>query len=267
MMRFAYVSLFLLLFLGPVAIAQSPDTPIWMGVGKYAEYAFESVGIWFLNGTIVDFEDETSAVFRWKCVDLNDTEAKFVIEITYTGEKQKIRLSSEVYINLASRGVMLPNGTYLGKTRLWLPAYPTQDEDIILWDHPLVYGKVIDVGGGMTGTPQGSQRIFIVEASGAICGRSWDIGGFYDIDTGVAIDPSLDCEPTLLALGIVDPRRSGIIRFSDTNIDLGPRDLWPEILDFIIFATPAAILIAVSILLYRRRKRKGRRRPEIASQE
>jgi len=225
-----------------------------MEVGKYAEYEFESESIVFLNRTYL--ANDASLTYRWTCLELNGTFAKLNISISFVGEKQ-IFLSTLLYVNLVNREVIMDNGTLMGRTRLWAFAYPEKGVKIF-WENPPynLTEEVIDVGSGWSQTPQGAQKIFILDASGAVQGRAIAFSGLYDLDTGIMIDGSFDDEPTLRALGIIDVGRVGVIQFKDTNINLGPKELWPEILNLLLFVSPMVVFMVILVLVYRRRTRK-----------
>jgi hypothetical protein len=236
-----------------------------MKQGAYAEYRFDSGSVFFLNGTFLKLADGALATYRWKCVELNETVAKLNISIAFRDERRDIRLSTEVHVNTIDRNVIQSNGAFLGKTRLWATPNPEKDEMLILWDGPpdKLVGRVIEVE-GWSSTPQGAQRVFMVEGNGTILRRSAFLIMLYDFDTGAMIEGSLDREATLLALGIVDSGRSGLMQFIDTNINLGPRELWPEILNLLVTATPIAALVSAFVLVvwFRRRGRRSGRSQE-----
>jgi hypothetical protein len=241
-----------------VVVVQSSRnlTQLWMKVGTYAEYKFQSTGPIFLNMTL--FNINATATFRWECVDLNETLAKLSLSITFAGEPQDIHFSTELYVNIITREVILRNGTLIGKTRLWAPAFPEEKETVFLWDIPpdRVVGKVSNLR-GTQGTPQGYQQVFMVEGNGTFMGRLTSFIMFYDLDTGVMTSGILWYEATLLPFEIAHPGTMGTINFTDTNIDLGPPELWPEIATFLMIIAPIAVFLVIFIFVYRHRKRKS----------
>lgn len=229
-----------------------------MKVGVFCEYKFQSTGIWFLNMTFISFN--STATFRWECVELNETYAKLNVSIAFNGIDQDARdifFSTDLYVDIVTREVVLQNGTLIGKTRLWAPAYPYINEEVFLWDNPpdRVVGKVIYIGGDQ-GTPQGYQKTFIVEGNGTFMGEPIGFIVIYDLDTGVMTSGTSMYEVTLLPFNIMYPGTSGSNYLSDTNIDLGPRDLWPDILRFIYIVVPIATFLGIFTFVYRRRKRR-----------
>jgi hypothetical protein len=244
--------------------------PTWLKKGAYAEYTSASGHMRIFNNTrssgsdSVDFVD---CVFRWECVDLNETTAKLKLTLTYTeterngkptGKEDK-QLTTEVYVNVLSRAVYLQNGTLIGTTHLWLPASLDPNTDIVMWDVPpdKITIKPTDTTSlGMT--PQGKQNAFMLAAygNGTISGMSVSFHGLWDLDTGVMIsDYPRDTEPTYIALGI--KRYMAILLFADTNIDLGPGDNPLDLRTIItIIAVPVAfVTIFVAVYMRRRKKR------------
>jgi hypothetical protein len=221
--------------------------PRWLREGVYARYEFPSGGITFSNGTWkhVNFE----AALQWECVDLEGGVAKLNISL-YLNETL---LSALVYVDLTSRDVTLPNGTYLGKTMLWLPANPAQDKLFELNKNQTARVQIRT----QTDTCQGLQRYFEAE------GEDLSIGGSYDLDTGVLIWTDWEYEPELLAFDIVDVGYHGSSGITATNIDLGPREWLFEILRNIPFILPIVGFALVSIFLYRRRRLKKRQRKQL----
>jgi hypothetical protein len=226
-----------------------------MKVGTYAEYKLQSTGIVFLNMTFFDIN--ATATFRWECVDLNETLAKLNVSITFNGETQDIHFSTELYVNIVTREVILQNGTLIGKTRLWAPAYPEENETVFLWDNPpdRVVGKVKGLR-GTQGTPQGYQQVFIVEGNGTFMGRPTGFLMFYDLDTGIMTSGTLWYEVTLLPFGIAYPGTQGTISFTNTNIDLGPRELWPEIVTSLLIIAPITVFLVIFTFVYKHHKHK-----------
>ncbi len=234
----------------------SEFSPIWMKEGAYAEYKFESVHIWFLNGTRVDFEDHADAVFRWECIEINETYAILNVTIAFQENGLQIKLSGNVSVELSTRRVIGSDGTVYGRTRLWLPSYPEEGDIFVMFDYPLMTAEVTDVGSFYRGTSQGAQYVFNIEGWGNVQGWPALFDGSYDVDAGVAISFDTSHEPLLDAVGIYEAGLSGTMTFSDTNIDLGPRNIWPEILYALLYSTPVLVFITIFVMVHRRRKRK-----------
>lgn len=237
--------------------AQPFGAPIWMKEGTFVQYEFRSPAVIFLNKTIISFEGDASVTWRWECIEINDDLAKLNVSMKFTGETRTLHLSKEVDVNTTSRQVFLTNGTLIGTTNLWAIANPTDGEEIIVWDAPpdRIVG-VVEIGGHWSNTPQGAQKIYDIDGKGTISGRSAIISSFHEVDTGIMIGGIINNEATLLALDIDSPLVSAFL-FTDTNIDLGPRELWPEILGLLPILIIVILFISVfMIFYYRRRKRR-----------
>ena len=240
--------------------AQSFGTPIWMKEGTFVQYEFKSSVVFFLNRTIFPFENDASATWRWECIELDDDLVTLNVSISFTGEKKSLFISKEVNVNTTNRQVMLSNGTLIGTTNLWAKANPTDGEEIVVWDAPP--DRILGVAekGGWSYTPQGAQKIYNLEGAGAINGRNALFDSLHDIDTGIMIAGIIHHEATLFALGIDSPGVSGRFLFTDTNIDLGPRELWPEILGLLPILLVVIVFISVFVILYRRRRKRRQHR-------
>jgi hypothetical protein len=221
-------------------------SPSWFKEGVYAKYETRH-SILFSNHMLL-FQGSQLA-FQWKCIKLDGTIAELNVSVAVDGTT---KFSAIVYVNIESREVNLPNGTYLGKTWLWLPANPSDNQTLELANNQTVQAKI----SGVMDTCQGPQKSFI-----AVNGFG---GGGYDLDTGIAIQPDLREEPTLLAIGILDMDGPTIV---DTNIDLGPRELWIDLVKFLIFISPAIPFIIVFAFLYYRREKKKRRKIALAAKK
>jgi len=254
------LSLFLVLLScdGSVVLASVNMAQLWMKVGTFAEYSFKVSTVFFLNETWMMLD--ATGVFRWQCIDLNESFAKINVSFTITGEEVNYHFSKIVYVNMNDRETILENGTTVGITRLWMPAYPEINDTVIEWDSPPLHANATVVGkGGNCGSPQGAQPQFSVDGKLINSERNVTLAfldAMYDLDTGVVMQPSFKYEPMFLAFNIEWPGVSGTIVFSDTNIDLGPRDLWPEIVTYLIIAPPIAVVAGIIIFLYKRHKRK-----------
>jgi len=157
-------------------------------------------------------------------------------------------LSTLVYVNLDDRNVTLENGAYLGKTYLWLESTPFDGETL-----ELTTGRTAVVAyKGSFGTPQGFQRIYVAEND--------RMGGYYALNSGVLIWSLFTDEPTLLALNISDPGYYGTSGITDTNIDLGPRDLMMDIIVLLPFALPIAVFVLVFALVVRQLRKRAKRK-------
>jgi len=240
--------------------AQTFGPPIWLNKDTFAQYEFKSSAIFFLNKTTIPFENDASATLRWECTEMNDDLATLNVSISFTGEKKSLFISKEVDVNTTSRQVFLSNGTLIGTTRLWAKANPTDGEEIVVWDVPpdKIVGSVEIRGFWSSNTPQGAQKIYDIEGKGTINGKNALFDSAHEVDTGIMIEGILSNEATLLALGIDTLGVNGQFSFSDTNVDLGPKEMLPEILGLLPILLVVILFISVFVILYYRRRKRRR---------
>ena len=240
--------------------AQSFGTPIWMKEGTFVQYEFKSSVVFFLNRTSFPFESDASVTWRWECTEINEDMAKLNVTIDFIGENKRLFLSTEVNVNTTSRQVFLLNGTLIGTTNLWAKANPTDGEEIVVWDTPP--DRILGVAEkrGWSYTPQGAQKIYNLEGAGTINGRNALFDSLHDIDTGIMIDGIIHHEATLFALDIDSLGVNGRFSFTDTNIDLGPRELWPEIFGLLPILIIVIVFVSVFVIFYHRRRKRRRYR-------
>lgn len=225
------------------------SSPVWFREGVYARYEFKTSFILFYNGT--HERSYSHVAYEWRCVSLEGDVAGLNVSVTFD---RTVQISTLVYVNTEDRNVTLLDGTYLGKTCLWLPASPEQNEIILLTDSKTAKIRI----GGWMATPQGAQKSFVAE--------NISLGGGYDLDTGVLITSSFREEPTLRALNIQD--LGGVVSFVATNIDLGPREWLMELLSAIPYTLPfIAVIVTFAFLLHKRQKKKKRKTALKAKQQ
>jgi hypothetical protein len=257
-----------------ICIVQSSSffAPTWLKKGTYVEYTYASGAMYFTTTTSGHFTSRSfrDAVFRWECVDLNETVAELKISLNYTVvggesvEEKTENLTTELWIKLSNRAVYQQNGTLLGTTHLWLPANPTPNDDIVLWDVPpdKVTLKPASINLHVK-TPQGVQVAYNVTSGLEISkGSPTVFKVLCDFNTGVMCSETLSHEPVWPALGIENWFPANMA-FADTNIDLGPPytpPLEPYVI-FLLIAVPVAFTI-VFIVVYGRRRRKRITREE-----
>lgn len=261
-MKYAAIIPFFLLIIQLVTVSASLFAPTWMKTSSYAEYEIKIPIFRFLNGTMSPPSEEgTSAIFRWECIELNDTMAKLEVSLDSGERDGGVHLSSAIYVDTISRSVFLLNGTLVGTTRLWFPAAPTQGQEIILWE--LSSDKIVGVANTGTAsepmffsTIQGVQRVFFVNGNGTINGQKIIFIPFtVDFDTGIMILGQFNNDAALLALGI--KQVIGSAQLVGTNIDLGARELSYDIRAALPFIAVIVALIIVFVAVYvRLRKRK-----------
>ena len=236
----------------PGALQSAYPTPVWFGEEVYVEYRSQSNGVMFVNGSLDIFDEPVEVSSYWKCVKFEDDVAELKVTVIYGG-KTNITLSAHVYVNLENRDVTSLDGKLIGKTCLWLHPYPKEGDAVVLLGKPPNYitGTVSEVKGSMK-TPQGYQKIFFADAEV----NGVPVSGGYDLDTGLLISRPIQGDGTLLALGLWDLGFLGAPSIAATNIDLGPRTLWPEIVTAMFVIVPIASFFVIFIAIYRRRARR-----------
>lgn len=226
-MKRCFLFIFLFLFLlTPTSYAQNNPPPSWIKAGAYAQYQFTSTGVAFHNHTLIEFKNNATGTFRWECTNLKNQIATLNISLSFNTTKS-FALFETVNVNISSREVFSTNGTFIGVTFLWGPTNITDGQNIILWNNPpdKIEGTTSILGNGAT--PQGLQKAYILQANGTISGKQTQIISFYDIDTGFFIDGYLTNDILLTVTGIHYFGINGMIKFNETNVNLGPSEQQP----------------------------------------
>jgi len=221
-----WILLFFLVF-PLLATPLSSGSPSWLKKGAYVKYG------------------SSSTAFRWECIDIDGNMAE--LNWSYSVNDTILR-SAVVRIDIQNRTTYLSNGTYLGKTVLWLPADPVQDEMIEVSDNNSYKAEVR----GWVFTIQGAQKIFYF----------YRISGFWDLDTGILLEA--DDDQAFAAAGF--PSFQGF-KIVETNIDLGPREWLPEIIYALPYLLPIIAFLVVFIFLLRRSQRKKKQREMLMSKQ
>jgi|WetSurMetagenome_2_1015567.scaffolds.fasta_scaffold31583_3 hypothetical protein len=259
-----------LIFLFFVVIAQEDVAtcqevpPDWMCVGAYAEYSFSSIGIAFINGTHFDAKNLAQIIFRWECLERNQTVAKLTSKLVLT-EENTITISTEVYVNLENRRVYFLNGTLIGATMLWVQANRKPSEELLLWDTP--NDRISSRTENFTvlvETPQGKQESLIVHAIGIIQERSVLINRAYDINTGIMVDGSISEDAIASSNGIDWYGRIGQIKFLNTNINLGTREF--NLYGFAFLGIPLFMVSILAFLILTSARKRIAKRKKVLNQ-
>jgi hypothetical protein len=268
----------------PIATAKDAFAPSWLKEGAYVKYQsylpgtteLGSLGFFNLSnpkfaGTNYTLPGQkidallniNSSSLTWRCVSVNDTMAKLQVTVDYVGkldwinsssEEVSLQRTAEVYVDLYTRGVYNADGAFLGTTHLWLPANPTNGQEIIVWEEG---SETITTP--VTVSEQGKQFTFRTGPSVTIKNNPLMLGLTYDLDTGLGVSENggqiFYWDPIFAAVGIAYGD-IGIV--SETNIDLGPEHseiYWNQILPYTII--PIAIVLLVATLLIKRKKKKN----------
>ena len=226
--------------------------PPWLKVGTYAEYNCVA----FPVGA-----KEKPFWFGWECTALNGMTA--TLNLSLIGLPAG-NFSAVVDILTNTRELVAANGTVLGRTFLWLPPnLKVGDRIIVDGRSPKeTISEVDESGGGSCRTSQGFQEIYTVIPVN-LTFRHAHIIGLFDLDTGLLIEgPPLDYTTILSCFGFAEV--GGYIQsFNTTNINLGPRYLYTEILTFLWdtlpISVPATVFItAVAVMVRKRRKKRSK---------
>jgi hypothetical protein len=241
--------------------------PTWLKTGTYAQYITGPNGLLLMNGSFPQVDHNSTKnsdiIFRWECLEQTGTTAKLNISIDWGPSEGGFHRTNVVYVDTVNRTVTLLNGTQIGTTRLWLPANPSQGQEITFWETSAekVLGTVNAGANGETlffNTVQGVQKGFYIDANGTIMGQQYFTpAACYDFDSGVALTNFLLFEPTVVALDIKEI--IGGSELAMTNIDLGPREISFDIRAALPYAAliSAIIIITVALVVRRRRKLKS----------
>ncbi len=271
----------------PAVAARDPFAPSWLKEGAYATYvtdregtAFvfnttdpQNKGLNYLNATTRDQVTYLNAILTWQCVSINGTTAKLQVTFDYVGKElfrfvgtemnriplnnEPLQLAGEAYVDLYTRAVYTTDGTLLGTTHLWLPANPSEGQDMVVWDVPpeteTLPARLENV---WFETIQGKQDGFqLGGGTVTVNGKPMNIMMSYDLDTGLGIDGYFQWDPIMAAIGISE---GNLEKFSDTNINLGPERTtinWTQILQYSIL--PIAIVLLIAAFVVRRKKKRN----------
>jgi len=70
-------------------------------------------------------------LFRWECLNLNNSVAEIKITVKIIGESKVFELSTRVFIDVESRDVYSTDGKFCGKTMLWLPTNLEEGDHVV----------------------------------------------------------------------------------------------------------------------------------------
>ncbi len=258
--------------------------PLWFREGVYVEFRGEfhdvdnyTTLLQFLNLSELRFKDLNFkergvlfSLFRWECLDFNGSMAELKILLRFFKGDDSFELSTCVFVDVDSRDVYSLDGEFCGKTMLWLPTN-LEVGDKVIFGYPECYveGTVTNKGYNIK-TPYGYQKCFEVDfdSNGPVNvtykNETYRISGLwnwldYDLDTGILIQtPHFMGEATLYALGGIR-RIFSIMLIYETNVDLGPSLIWPQILNIMFFVLPPAVFFVVVFFAVYWRRRKRRR--------
>jgi hypothetical protein len=269
--KFGVFAAFLVLSVYFIGVASADQfSPTWLKEGIYVKYTTDQVGYAYLANNSHPLGSDTlsfwNATFGWRCISINDTVAKLAVILNYVGKELNgislgnatLQLTSEVYVDLSTRAVYDLNGSLLGTTHMWVPANPSEDQDVVVWDVPpdkvVLPAKCNDV---WFLTIQGKQDGFSLEGTATINGKPRNFLLLCDQDTGLMVDGSFEWDPILTGAGVNALLLNGLVLLSDTNIDLGstydPTN-WSIIITFAIL--PLLAFIVLFVAFYKRMRKR-----------
>ncbi len=281
----------------PLVTARDSFAPSWLKEGAYVTYTCKiensaSIfdvdnpryeGLNYMNASLpFDGLRYSSATLTWRCITINTTTAKLQVTFDYFGKTlehntgaeptttsldgESLQRTGEVYVDLYTRAVYNADGVLLGTTHLWLPANPSDGQEIVVWDvEPKTITLPVSISSG-TETIQGPQDTFTFDSTSfqladTNSNSAKSIGLIYDLDTGLAVDGYFQWDPIMASVGIAD---SGLIGdglpntvVSDTNINLGLERAtinWTQILQYSIL--PIAVVLLVGAFVVRQKRKK-----------
>jgi hypothetical protein len=280
----------------PAVTARDSFAPSWLKEGVYityickdenVAYVFDVAdprfeGLNYLYAPSFDMITYSNASLTWRCVSVNATMAKLQVTFNYVGKTldhntgaewiktplngESFQRTGDVYVDLYTRAVYNSNGVLLGTTHLWLPANPSEGQEITVWDAP---PKIITIPVTMNPsyeTIQGTQDAFMFsDGNFKLNDTQTSVATMillvYDLDTGLAVDGVFSWDPIMAAIGIGE---SGLIgdgqpntALFETNIDFGPERTsinWMQILQYSIL--PIAIVLLIAAFIVRSKKKK-----------
>ena len=277
----------------PAVTARDSFAPSWLKEGAYVTYICKiengaSIfdvdnpryeGLNYMNSSLpFDGLRYLNASLTWRCISVNTTTAKLQVTFDYIGKTlehqetttplngESLQRSGEAYVDLYTRAVYNADGVLLGTTHLWLPANPSDRQEIVVWDaEPKTITLPVSIASG-TETIQGPQDTFTFDSTSFQLddtdpNSAKSIGLIYDLDTGLAVDGYFQWDPIMATIGIGS---SGLIgdglpntALFDTNINLGLERTtinWTQILQYSIL--PIAIVLLLVAFVIRRKKKR-----------
>lgn len=257
----SYLLMFSLSFNGNAAY-------LWFKEGVYVELRGEGGDVGFINGSFHRGGSDSFTILRWECVSFNGNVAEInVTVLVLSNSMRDFKTSICVFVNINSRDVYSASGEFYGKTLLWLPTNLDEREVVVLGYPRCFLEGTVTSKGNYIKTPYGYQTHFEVKfdtenpvnityENKTYAYRLWSWLN-YDLDTGLLLQAANLCgEGTLYALGIL--RIFTVMLIHETNVDLGPGLIWPEILNLMWFVIPPAVFFTVVFfaVYWRRRKRR-----------
>lgn len=274
----------------PAVTARDSFAPLWLKEGVYVTYICRDEntarvfnvtdpqyhGLNYLYAPSFDMITYSNASLTWRCISVNATMAKLQVTFDYIGKEllhfegkeltktplngEALQRTGEAYVDLYTRAVYNVEGVLLGTTHLWLPANPSDGQEIVVWDAP---PKTITLPVSMNPdyrTIQGQQDTFLFadgdfELNETQTNVPTFVLLFYDLDTGLAVGGYFNWDPIMATIGIGE---SGLKEFADTNIDLGPERTTINLTQILQYSIlPIAIVLLIAAFVVRRKKKRN----------
>lgn len=243
--------------------------PLWFKEGVFVEFRFDGFPVicyldhFDVGGHIASYP----GFLRWCVLGFDGEVARMNVSL-YRDWSRVLVCHAEFYVNVSSREVTLLDGTPVGVTYFWLPAYLKKDDTVPMIGRgsSLILGRLSSLEPGPVKTCQGYQQSFFVDTVNydSINGTSDPhfTTGSFDEDTGILDMGHLQFDGVLAAMNI--KWFAGSWWICDTNVDLGPRVLTSEILGFLFNDAPFTIPLVVFgsvifVWLWKRRRKRMRR--------
>jgi hypothetical protein len=224
------------------------------------------------NASFLSFNDKINVHLSIFIEDINNSLGFFKVTLRI-GSYSSTR---ELFINLTTRKVTLPDGTLLGQTIIWIPPCGLEARIPYVGRGNLtVFAKAEDVF--PADTVQGVQDVLALRTENETEAESLSTNNipapsevqsvkhffprtnYYDADTFIMIDGNIDEDAFLSAFNIVGFFMGERFMLKSTNVDLGPPNLLITLLRLLPYIILVAIILAAMIYFVFVGKKKGRK--------
>ncbi len=224
------------------------------------------------NASFLSFNDKINVRLSILIEDINNSLGFFKVTLRI-GSYSSTR---ELFINLTTRKVTLPDGTLLGQTIIWIPPCGLGDRIPYVGQGNLtVFAKAEDVF--PADTIQGVQDVLALRTENETEVESLSTNNipaplevqsvkhffprknYYDADTFIMIDGNIDEDAFLSAFNIVGFFMGERFVLKSTNVDLGPPNLLITLLRLLPYIIPVLIILTVIFYFVFVRKRRDRK--------
>ncbi len=234
-------------------IARPHLTPRPAAATGFQPYPWLRKGAYFVYDVRYEQISTSKYLVRWEVLGVRGDVA--VVRVTLLNTSA----SAVAEVRLSTREVLV-GGRVFGVTYMFFERLPSREGEIKF----LAYyrGRVIEALARVTGvssagyksTPYGRQRAYLVVAINPII-----LDLIYDFDTGILLEGLWEAGYEEAFLKLVGLGHMGYCRLLKTNVDLGPVDVFYELMRFVVDNLPLilfAVALAVSLAIMRRRARR-----------